>query len=261
MGDLLFAVVALARRLRVNPEEALRGRSMALCEPVPGARGSRTRGRRRPPRPRRRDLARALGGNARTDTAWGASPCQKRDCSPSYADTRRHIVPFVSLGAQAEERVIRPTPRPTLDSPITLRRIAVVLIAGICGLVAFAVYGQVAQSRHLDAQVTALAAQNASLEQQISDSEREIADAQTVAWLEQEARQLGYVFPGEHLYQFVPAGWRTQPRLEASPFPCRYSNHRRRRRRARSASAKPSPTPTPTARPVTISPTPTPAPH
>ena len=38
------------------------------------------------------------------------------------------------------------------------------LIAGICGLVAFAVYGQVAQSRNLDAQVTALAAQNASLD-------------------------------------------------------------------------------------------------
>jgi Septum formation initiator len=81
-----------------------------------------------------------------------------------------------------------------------------VLIAGICGLVAFAVYGQVAQTRHLDAQVTALAAENTSLAQQISDREREIADAQTVAWLEEEARQLGYVFPGEKLYVIVPPG-------------------------------------------------------
>ena len=80
------------------------------------------------------------------------------------------------------------------------------LIAGICGLVAFAVYGQVAQTRHLDAQVTALAAENTSLAQQISDREREIADAQTVAWLEEEARQLGYVFPGEKLYVIVPPG-------------------------------------------------------
>ena len=80
------------------------------------------------------------------------------------------------------------------------------LIAGICGLVAFAVYGQVAQTRHLDAQVSALAAQNTALTQQISDREREIADAQTVAWLEQEARQLGYIFPGEQLYVIVPPG-------------------------------------------------------
>ena len=31
IGDLLFAVVALARRLRVNPEEALRGRAMGFA--------------------------------------------------------------------------------------------------------------------------------------------------------------------------------------------------------------------------------------
>jgi ATP diphosphatase len=31
IGDLLFAVVALARRLRVNPEEALRGRTMIFA--------------------------------------------------------------------------------------------------------------------------------------------------------------------------------------------------------------------------------------
>jgi XTP/dITP diphosphohydrolase len=32
VGDLLFAVVALARRLRVNPEEALRGRAMRFAK-------------------------------------------------------------------------------------------------------------------------------------------------------------------------------------------------------------------------------------
>jgi ATP diphosphatase len=31
LGELLFAVVALARRLRVNPEEALRGRTMGFA--------------------------------------------------------------------------------------------------------------------------------------------------------------------------------------------------------------------------------------
>ena len=160
---------------------------------------------------------------------------------------------------RGEDRVIRPTQRPALDSPITLRRIAIVLIAGICGLVAFAVYGQVAQSRNLDAQVNALAAQNSTLVRQISDREREIADAQTIAWLEQEARQLGYIFPGEHLFIIRPQGSRIpatggvsvpvpvfQPPSTPAPSP--------------SASAKPSPTPTPTARPVTV-PSPSPTPH
>jgi cell division protein FtsB len=136
-----------------------------------------------------------------------------------------------------------------------------VLIAGVCGLVAFAVYGQVAQTRHLDTQVSALAAQNSALAQQISDREREIADAQTVAWLEQEARQLGYIFPGEQLYVLVPPGAARastggvsvpiptfKPLATPPPTP--------------SATPKPSasPSPSPSHGP-TASPNPTPAPH
>jgi cell division protein FtsB len=123
-----------------------------------------------------------------------------------------------------------------------------VLIAGICGLVAFAVYGQVAQSRHLDSQVAALAAQNASLTSQISDREREIADAQTVSWLEEEARQLGYVFPGEKLYVIVPPGSTTASSGGVSvPIP------------TFKIPAPPTPTPSPTPKPST-SPSPTPSP-
>jgi hypothetical protein len=132
-----------------------------------------------------------------------------------------------------------------------------VLIAGICGLVAFAVYGQVAQSRNLDATVRALAAQNSSLTRRISDRERQIADAQTIAWLEQEARLLGYVFPGEHLYIIVPphgglpaTGGVSVPVPTFRPPPTPTPSP--------SASAKPSPTPT--ARPLTI-PSPSPTPH
>jgi cell division protein FtsB len=136
-----------------------------------------------------------------------------------------------------------------------------VLIAGICGLVAFAVYGQVAQTRHLDSQVAALAAENGSLKQQISDREREIADAQTVAWLEEEARQLGYVFPGEKLYVLVPPGNTTTSsggvsvpiptfKIPAPPTP------------TPSATPKPSssPSPSPSHGP-TPTPSPTPTPH
>jgi cell division protein FtsB len=189
--------------------------------------------------------------------AFERGPCQNTDCAPSYADTRRHIVPFISHRAEAEERVIRPTQRPALDSPITLRRIAVVLIAGICGLVAFAVYGQVAQSRSLDAQVAALTNQNSSLVRQISDRQREIADAQTVAWLEQEARQLGYIFPGEHLYVLVPRGTGT-PASGGVSVPVPVFKVPALATPTPSPTAKPTPTPTPTPKPLTV---PSPTPH
>jgi cell division protein FtsB len=160
---------------------------------------------------------------------------------------------------RGEDRVISSTQRPALDSPITLRRIAIVLIAGICGLVAFAVYGQVAQSRNLDAQVSALAAGNSALVRQISDREREIADAQTIAWLEQEARQLGYIFPGEHLFIIRPAG-SAVPATGGVTVPIPVFRPPSTPTPSPSASTKPSPTPTPTARPVTV-PSPTPTSH
>ena len=135
------------------------------------------------------------------------------------------------------------------------------LIAGICGLVAFAVYGQVAQSHHLDGQVSALAAQNSALVQQISDRERAIADAQTVAWLEQEARRLGYVFPGEKLYVIVPPGAARPstggvsvplPTFKPLPSPTPATSP------SPSSSASPSPSPS---HGPTASPSPTPTAH
>ena len=98
-------------------------------------------------------------------------------------------------------------------------------------------------------------AQRAALTQQISDRQREIADAQTVAWLEQEARQLGYIFPGEQLYVIVPPGAARAstggvsaaiPTYKAPATPTA----------APTATPKPSASPSPRA-----SPTPTPAPH
>jgi cell division protein FtsB len=136
-----------------------------------------------------------------------------------------------------------------------------VLIAGVCGLVAFAVYGQVAQTRQLDAQVSALAAQNTALTQQISDREREIADAQTVAWLEQEARQLGYIFPGEQLYVIVPPG---AARASTGGVPAAIPTYKAPATPTPVPSATPKPSASPSPSPghgPTASPTPTPAPH
>ena len=57
--------------------------------------------------------------------------------------------------------------------------------------------------------MTALRQQNSTLQQQIGDHQREIVEAQTVAWLEEEARKLGYVLPGEKVYVIAPPGQTT----------------------------------------------------
>ena len=48
--------------------------------------------------------------------------------------------------------------------------------------------------------------QNSALQHQISDRQREIVEAQTAAWLEEEARKLGYVLPGEKIFVLTPPG-------------------------------------------------------
>jgi cell division protein FtsB len=124
------------------------------------------------------------------------------------------------------------------------RRLFASLVAVVCGWIAFAIYGQAAQGRALDARVVQLQQQNAVLQQRVDEHRREIAEAQGQAWLEEQARKLGYVMPGEHIYvisaagQPVPSGGGVDVTLPAW-------------------SPTPAPTPAPTARP-TPRPTPTP---
>jgi hypothetical protein len=75
-----------------------------------------------------------------------------------------------------------------------------------CGLVAFGIYGQAAENHALDDRVDTLSHQNAALQQQIADRQREIVEAQTPAWLQEEARKLGYVSPGEKIFVIAPPG-------------------------------------------------------
>ncbi len=72
-------------------------------------------------------------------------------------------------------------------------------------------YSQAAEGGRIDSQVQQRQSQNASLQQSISDHQREIVEAQTIAWLEEEARKLGYVLPGEKVYVLSPAGQPTPP--------------------------------------------------
>ena len=106
--------------------------------------------------------------------------------------------------------------------------------------------------------------QNAALQQQIDDRQREIVEAQTVAWLEDEARKLGYVLPGEKVYVISPPGQSVppaggvkaplpsfQPLATPSPSP------------GPSPTPRPSPSPTASATPASFalaSPTPSPSP-
>ena len=84
-------------------------------------------------------------------------------------------------------------------------------MAIVCGVVAFAVYSQAAEGGRIDSQVAQLEQQNTALTRSIADHQREIVDAQTVAWLEEEARKLGYVLPGEKVYEITPPGQSTPP--------------------------------------------------
>jgi hypothetical protein len=79
-------------------------------------------------------------------------------------------------------------------------------LAAVCGVVGFGLFGQLAQNRRLDDQVSALAAESARLQRDINQSQTEIVLAQTPAWLEEEARKLGYVLPGERVYVLTPPG-------------------------------------------------------
>jgi TolA-binding protein len=111
------------------------------------------------------------------------------------------------------------------------------VVALVCGWIAFAIYSQAAQGRALDARVTQLRDQNSTLQQRIDQRRREIAEAQSQAWLEEQARKLGYVMPGEKVYVIsspgapAPAGGGVDAKLP------KYS-------------PTPSPTPVPTPKPA-----------
>lgn len=99
----------------------------------------------------------------------------------------------------------------------------------VCGWVAYAVYAEMAAGHSLDSQLSAAQQRNAALQHQIDQRKAEIAQAQTKEWLEEQARKLGYVLPGEQVYVVatpgasLPAGGgvdlKTLPTFNPSPSP------------------------------------------
>ncbi len=87
-----------------------------------------------------------------------------------------------------------------------MRRLVIAGLAALSGLAAYAVFSEAAQGSSLDAQVRSLNAQNSALQQQIAQRRAQIGEANNVAWLEEQARRLGFVFPGETVFIITTPG-------------------------------------------------------
>jgi Septum formation initiator len=72
--------------------------------------------------------------------------------------------------------------------------------------VSYAVYAATAAGHALDGQVRSLQSQNAALRQQVELRRRQLAAATSAGWLEEEARRLGYVRPGERIFVLATPG-------------------------------------------------------
>jgi cell division protein FtsB len=87
-----------------------------------------------------------------------------------------------------------------------LRRLVIAGLAALSGLAAYAIVSEAAQSNALDARVRSLTTANASLQQQITQREQQIGEANNNDWLKEQARRLGFVFPGETLFIITTPG-------------------------------------------------------
>lgn len=125
-------------------------------------------------------------------------------------------------------------------------------------------FTEAAQGNALDARVHSLTAQNSALQQQINERQQQIGEANNAAWLQEQARRLGFVFPGETLFIITTPGAPTAtsgglnaplPTFAPSPPATPSASPSA----APSSSSAPSATPKPTPTPVTfVLPSPTP---
>lgn len=91
-------------------------------------------------------------------------------------------------------------------STLPLRRLVVVGLAALSGLIAYAIVAAMAHGSRIDAQVRVLSAENLQLQQQVADRRSQIAESNSTDWLEEQARRLGFVFPGETIYILTAPG-------------------------------------------------------
>lgn len=68
-----------------------------------------------------------------------------------------------------------------------------------------------AAGHSVDAQLRAAQQRNQALQHQIDERKAEIAQAQSTQWLEEQARKLGYVLPGERVFVLATPGTALPP--------------------------------------------------
>lgn len=113
----------------------------------------------------------------------------------------------------------------------------------------------------------ALTTQNAALQQQITQRQQQIGETNNVAWLEEQARRLGFVFPGETVFIITTPGTGLPPGggvnavlpsfAPPSPSPSASAPASPGATSSAPAGAQPTPRPSPTPF-VFVMPTPTP---
>lgn len=126
-------------------------------------------------------------------------PLSKSPITPILWAFRRPVLPRVLEGRSIFRHLVASDAGP-------LRRLVIAGCAALSGLAAYAVFSAAAQVHAIDATVRSLNSQNSALQQQISDRRLQIGEANNVDWLEEQARRLGFVFPGESVYIITNPG-------------------------------------------------------
>jgi pyruvate dehydrogenase E2 component (dihydrolipoamide acetyltransferase) len=93
------------------------------------------------------------------------------------------------------------------------------VVAVVGAWVTYAVYAATTAGHALDGRVHALQKENAALRQQVDLRKRELASASSGGWLEEEARRLGYVRPGDRIYVLATPGSKLPPDGGVDPGP------------------------------------------
>lgn len=130
-----------------------------------------------------------------------------RRCAYTAYATRLHVSSHVVAEGSPIQRFRSVRPARILGvRSVSRRSVAAAVCAAVVGWVAYAVYAETSHGHSLDSTVTRLQQQNNALRKDIDEKQREISAAGSPAWLEEEARRLGYVKPGETVYVIATPG-------------------------------------------------------
>ena len=168
----------------------------------------------------------------------------------------KHTAPLYSPPNGRFAHVLRAVPiLPRSHRTLTRRRLLAVAVAIIGAWVSYAVYAATTAGHALDGRVRALQKENATLRRQVDLRKRELTSASSGGWLEEEARRLGYVRPGDRIFVLASPGAKLPPDGGVDPGPLPGAPSPAPRPAAAPPPAQPSSAPAPAA-PASAAPTP-----